>query len=155
MDRLDYRILSILQKDGQIPMNRLSEKVGLSLSACHRRVKMLESNGTILNYAAIVDRKAVGLEMQVFIEVKLSSHYNRDQEPFEEKIRAMPDVLECHRISGEFDYLMRVAASNPSDYEDFYRNRLSEIPSVAQVKTLLSLSTLKEFKGYNLEAMME
>ena len=154
MDRLDYRILSTLQEDGQIPMVRLSEKVGLSLSACHRRVKIMEANGTILNYAAIVDRKTVGLEMQVFIEVKLASHYNRDQEPFEEKIKAMPDVLECHRISGEFDYLMRVAASNPSDYEDFYRNRLSEIPGVAQVKTLLSLSTLKEFKGYNLEPMV-
>ena len=151
MDRLDYRILSTLQEDGQISMVRLSDKVGLSLSACHRRVKILEANGTILNYSAIVDRKSVGLEMQVFIEVKLSSHYNRDQEPFEEKIKAMPDVLECHRISGEFDYLMRVAASNPSDYEDFYRNRLSEIPSVAQIKTLLSLSTLKEFRGYNLE----
>ena len=93
--------------------------------------------------------------MQVFIEVKLSSHYKQDQQPFEEKIKAMPDVLECHRISGEFDYLMRVAASNPSDYEDFYRNRLSEIPSVARVKTLLSLSTLKEFKGYNLDPMIE
>ncbi len=155
MDRLDYRILSALQEDGQISMMRLSEKVGLSLSACHRRVKIMEANGTILNYSAIVDRKSVGLEMQVFIEVKLSSHYNRDQEPFEEKIKAMPDVLECHRISGEYDYLMRVAASNPSDYEDFYRNRLSEIPSVAQVKTLLSLSTLKEFRGYNLESLSE
>lgn len=155
MDRLDYRILSILQIDGQIPMNRLSEKVGLSLSACHRRVKILEANGTISNYAAILDRKAVGLEMQVFIEVKLTSHYNRDQTPFEDKIKAMPDVLECHRISGEFDYLMRVAASTPADYEDFYRNRLSEIPAVAQVKTLLSLSTLKEFRGYNLDPMME
>ncbi len=153
MDRLDYRILSILQKDGQISMNRLSERVGLSLSACHRRVKLLETSGTIMNYSAIVDRQAIGLELQVFIEVKLSSHQKRDQNPFEEKIKAMPDVLECHRISGEFDYLMRVAASNPSEYEDFYRNRLSEIPSVAQIKTLLSLSTLKEFRGYNLEAI--
>ena len=155
MDRLDYRILSILQKDGQISMNRLSEKVGLSLSACHRRVKMMESSGAILNYAAVIDRKSVGLELQVFIEVKLTSHYKQDQMAFEEKIKAMPDVLECHLISGEFDYLIRVAVRNPSDYEDFYRNRLSQIPSVAQVKTLLSLSTLKEFKGYNLEAALE
>jgi DNA-binding Lrp family transcriptional regulator len=153
MDALDLRILSILQNNGQISMARLSEQVGLSLSACHRRVKILETNGTISNYATCLDRKAIGLEMQVFIEVKLSSHYKQDQVAFEATILAMPDVLECHLISGEFDYLMRVAVSNPSDYEDFYRNRLSQIPSVAQVKTLLSLSTLKEFQGYNLEQL--
>ncbi len=155
MDRLDYRILSILQKDGQIPMNRLSEQVGLSLSACHRRVKLMEASGAIANYAAVIDRRSVGLELQVFIEVKLTSHYKEDQTAFEDKIKAMPDVLECHLISGEFDYLMRVAVRSPSDYEDFYRNRLSQIPSVAQVKTLLSLSALKEFRGYNLEALIE
>ena len=134
-------------------MAGLSDKVGLSLSACHRRVKLLEADGTISNYSAVLDRKAIGLELQVFIEVKLTSHYKRDQSAFEEKILQMPDVLECHLISGEFDYLIRVAVSNPAAYEDFYRNRLSEIPSVAQVKTLLSLSTLKEFRGYNLDSL--
>ena len=135
-------------------MARLSEKVGLSLSACHRRVKLLEAGGTIANYSAVLDRKAIGLELQVFIEVKLTSHYKRDQQAFEEKILQMPDVLECHLISGEFDYLIRVAVASAGAYEDFYRNRLSEIPSVAQVKTLLSLSTLKEFRGYNLENLI-
>lgn len=151
MDYLDTRILSILQKDGQISMARLSEDVGLSLSACHRRVKNLESEGIISHYAARVNRRAIGLDLQIFIEVKLTSHYKKDQAAFEEKILAMPDVLECHLISGEFDYLIRVAVTGPSDYEDFYRNRLSEIPAIAQVKTLLSLSTLKEFQGFNLE----
>ena len=131
-------------------MSRLSDAVGLSLSACHRRVKILEADGIISHYAARINRRAIGLELQVFIEVKLTSHYKQDQSAFEEKILAMPDVLECHLISGEFDYLMRVAVSSPTDYEDFYRNRLSEIPAVSQVKTLLSLSTLKEFQGYNL-----
>lgn len=151
MDYLDSQILSILQKDGHISMARLSEAVGLSLSACHRRVKILESEGVISHYAARVNRRAIGLDLQIFIEVKLTSHYKEDQSAFEEKILAMPDVLECHLISGEFDYLIRVAVSGPSDYEDFYRNRLSEIPAIAQVKTLLSLSTLKEFQGFNLE----
>lgn len=155
MDRLDYRILSTLQKDGQISMVRLSEKVGLSLSACHRRVKMMEASGTISNYAAVVDRKSIGLELQVFIEIKLTSHYREAQNAFEDKIQAMPDVLECHMVSGEFDYLIRVAVSNPQEYEDFYRNRLSQVPSIAQVKTLLSLSTLKEFKGYNLDVFLD
>ncbi|SLN19773.1 Leucine-responsive regulatory protein [Roseovarius litorisediminis] len=151
MDRLDRRILSLLQKDGQISMARLSESVGLSLSACHRRVKILESDGMISNYAARLDRRAIGLEIQVFIEIKLASQRKPDIEAFEEAIKAMDDILECHLISGEFDYLIRVAARSTADYEQLYRNRLSQIPSVTQMKTLLSLSTVKDFLGYNLE----
>ncbi len=151
MNGIDIKILSILQQNGQLSMARLSEQVGLSLSACHRRVKLLEANGIISNYTARLDRKAIGLELQVFIEIKLGSHSKDDNAAFESAILAMPDVLECHLISGDFDYLMRVAVSGPSDYEDFYRNRLSQIPAVAQIKTLMSVSTLKEFQGYNLK----
>lgn len=151
MDRLDTKILSVLQKDGQISMARLSEHVGLSLSACHRRVKLLESSGRIANYAARLSRKAVGLEIQIFIEVKLTSQRKEHITAFEDAIRHMPEVLECHMISGEFDYLIRLAARNTEAYEKLYRDRLSEIPSVTQMKTLLSLSTVKEFQGYHLE----
>lgn len=150
MDRLDTRILSILQKDGQISMARLSEKVGMSLSACHRRVKLLESEGKISHYAARLNRKLVGLEIQVFIEAKLTSQRRIDINAFEKAIRDMPEVLECHLISGEFDYLIRVAARNTEDYEMLYRERLTSIPSVAQMKTLLCLSTVKEFRGFHL-----
>ncbi len=150
MDRLDTRILSILQKDGQISMARLSEQVGLSLSACHRRVKMLETDGKISHYEARLNRKLVGLEIQVFIEAKLVSQRREDIEAFEGSIHEMPEVLECHLISGEFDYLIRVAARNTEDYETLYRERLTLIPSVAQMKTLLCLSTVKEFRGFHL-----
>lgn len=150
MDRLDTRILSILQRDGQISMARLSEQVGLSLSACHRRVKMLETDGKISHYAARLNRKLVGLEIQVFIEAKLVSQRREDIEAFEAAIKEMPEVLECHLISGEFDYLIRVAARNTEDYEKLYRDRLTLIPSVAQMKTLLCLSTVKEFRGFHL-----
>ncbi len=151
MDHLDVKILSVLQKDGQISMARLSEQVGLSLSACHRRVKLLEGSGKIANYTARLSRKAVGLEIQIFIEVKLASQRKEHITAFEKAIRHMPEVLECHMISGEFDYLIRLAARNTEAYEKLYRDRLSEIPSVTQMKTLLSLSTVKEFQGYHLE----
>ena len=150
MDKLDHRILSILQKDGQISMSSLSEQVGLSLSACHRRVKLLEANGIITGYTARLSRKALGFEVQVFMEVKLVSQRREDTAAFEEAISAMPEILECHMISGEFDYLVRVAARSPTDYERLYRERLSSIPSVSQMKTLLSLSTIKEFRGFHL-----
>ncbi|KPP85070.1 MAG: transcriptional regulator, AsnC family [Rhodobacteraceae bacterium HLUCCA08] len=131
-------------------MARLSEQIGLSLSACHRRVKLLEADGKISHYAARLNRKAVGLEIQVFIEAKLLSQRSPDIDAFEKAITEMPEVLECHLISGEFDYLLRVAARNTEDYERLYRDRLTQIPSVAQMKTLLCLSTVKEFRGFHL-----
>lgn len=150
VDGYDTKILSILQKDGQASMSRLSEQVGLSLSACHRRVKMMEADGRISHYAARLNRKQVGLEIQVFIEAKLTSQRKENIEAFEKAIHEMPEVLECYLISGEFDYLIRVAAKNTDDYEGLYRNRLTLIPSVAQMKTLLCLSTVKEFRGFHL-----
>lgn len=132
-------------------MAELSERIQLSLSACHRRVKILEANGVISHYAAQLNRRALGLEVQVFIEVKLTSQRKEEFNAFEEAISAMPEVLESHLITGEFDYLMRVAVRNTTEYEKLLRNKLSEIPSVMQMRTLLSLSTVKEFAGYHLE----
>ncbi|WP_413718035.1 Lrp/AsnC family transcriptional regulator [Silicimonas sp. MF1-12-2] len=151
MDNVDRKILSVLQTDGAISMARLSEVVGLSVSACHRRVKILETDGVIQNYAARLNRKALGLELQVFIEVKLVSERRDDMEAFEAAIREMPEVLECHLISGEFAYLLRVAARNTEHYEKLYRERLSQIPSISQMKTLLTLGTVKEFRGFHVD----
>lgn len=148
IDAVDRKILSALQERGQISMSALSDTVGLSLSACHRRVKILEAQGVIRGYAAQLARRKLGLELEVFIEVKLGSQRRDEVEAFETAIAAMPEVLECHMISGEFDYLMRVAASNPADYEQLYRNRLSMIPAVLHMKTMLSLSSVKPFQGY-------
>lgn len=152
MDSLDLKILDALQNDSRISMAKLSEQVGLSLSACHRRVKILEANGIISGYTVRLDRNALNLEIQVFIEVKLTSQRKDDINAFERAINLMPEVLECHLISGEFDYLIRLITKNTAAYEDLYRNRLSQIPSVSQMKTLLSLSTVKDFKGLHLEA---
>ncbi len=151
MDMIDCKILSQLQRNGQISMARLADQVGLSLSACHRRVKLLEGNGKIAGYAAQLNRRKIGLEFQAFNEIKLISAQKKDIAAFEQAIALMPEVLECHMISGDFDYLVRVAARDTQAYETLYRDRLTQIPSVSQVKTLLSLSTVKEFQGFHLD----
>ena len=132
-------------------MASLSDRIGLSLSACHRRVKILEADGVIEGYSARIDRSALGLEMQVFMEVKLTSLRIEDTRAFEDAIRRMPEILECHKISGEFDYLLRVAVRSTADYDRLQSERLSMIPSLSQMKTLLSLTAVKEFRGYHLE----
>ena len=131
-------------------MAALSERIGLSLSACHRRVKILEADGVIEGYSARIDRRALGLEMQVFMEVKLTSLRIDDTRAFENAIRRMPEILECHKISGEFDYLLRVAVASTADYDRLQSERLSMIPSLSQMKTLLSLTAVKEFRGYDI-----
>ncbi len=151
MDVIDTKILQSLQGEGQMSMSRLSEHVGLSLSACHRRVKLLEASGKIAGYAARLDRMKIGLELQIFIEIKIVSTRQEDIEAFESAIADMPEILECHLISGEFDYLVRVASRDTKAYEHLYRNRLSRIPSVSEMKTLLTVSTVKEFSGFHLE----
>ncbi|QMU59089.1 MAG: winged helix-turn-helix transcriptional regulator [Boseongicola sp.] len=151
MDDINRKILTTLQSNGNISMLQLSDLVGLSLSACHRRVKILESSGKISGYSARLDRLEIGLELQIFVEVKTVSARREDTGAFEDAIAEMPEILECHLISGDFDYLIRVATRDAKDYEKLYRNRLSMIPSVSEMKTLMTVSTIKEFTGYYLD----
>jgi len=149
MDDFDLKILAHLQADGAMSMAKLSEEIGLSLSACHRRVKLLEAAGVIDGYAARLDRRSLGLRFQAFVEIKLVSQRPDDIEAFEKAVRRTPEILECHLISGDFDYLVRVATSDTEAYEALYRRVLSQLPSASQVKTMLSLGSVKEFTGYH------
>ena len=150
MDRLNTKILAELQKDSSASIGVLAERVGLSLSACHRRIKILEADGIIEGYSARLNRRRVGLELLLFIEVKLRSQENECLNDFEQAVTRMPEILECHMISGDFSYLLRVAAENTGSYERLYRQRLSTLPHVAEIRTLMSLSTVKSFSGFHL-----
>ncbi len=109
---------------------------------------MLEASGVIAGYMARLDRTKLGLEMQAFVEVKLASQSRAAFDAFEAAVRALDAVIECHLISGEFDVLLRIAVSGPAAYEDVFRNQLSELPGIAQTRTLLSMSTIKPFRGF-------
>ncbi len=150
MDRLNKKILAELQKDSGASIAVLADRVGLSLSACHRRIKILEADGVIEGYSARLNRRRVGLELLLFIEVKLRSQESESLNAFEKAVVAMPEILECHMISGDFSYLLRVAARNTGAYEQLYRERLSALPNVAEIRTLMSLSTVKPFSGFHL-----
>ena len=150
MDRLNTKILAELQRDSSASIGVLAERVGLSLSACHRRIKILEADGIIEGYSARLNRRRVGLELLLFIEVKLRSQESECLTAFEQAVKRMPEILECHMISGDFSYLLRVAAQNTGSYERLYRERLSTLPHVAEIRTLMSLSTVKPFSGFHL-----
>jgi Lrp/AsnC family leucine-responsive transcriptional regulator len=117
LDAIDRKILSLLQSDGRMTMQELSDRVGLSVSPCHRRVKLLEERGVITRYIATVDQKAVGLHVSVFISIKLARQKEEDLDRFARAISKWDEVLECYLMTGNRDYLLRVVAADLSSYE--------------------------------------
>ena len=148
LDKTDKIILRELQKNAQRPVADLAAKAGLSPSSCHRRVKLLEEAGVITGYAANLDRAALGLTNEFFVEVSLSAQTEEAFEKFEKAVQREPEILECHLMSGQFDYLLRVVAVDASDYERIHRARISRLPGVQRIQSALALRTIKGWAGY-------
>ena len=147
-DKQDKIILAELQRNAQAPIVELAAKAGLSASSCHRRVKLLEAAGVITSYSANLDRAALGLTNEFFVEVSLSAQTEEAFEKFEKAVQRVPEILECHLMSGQFDYLLRVAATDASDYERIHRSRISRLPGVQRIQSALALRTIKGWAGY-------
>lgn len=139
MDKTDYRILHYLQNNARITNTELADAVGLSPSPCLRRVKALETKRVIKRYAGLVDAKAVGLPISVFVSVSLQSQQRRGLEAFESSIRACKEVMECYLMTGSADYLLRVVAPDLDSYERFLAEKLTRIEGVANIQSSFAL----------------
>jgi DNA-binding Lrp family transcriptional regulator len=148
LDKTDKIILTELQRSAQRPIAELAEKAGLSPSSCHRRVKLLEEAGVIQGYTANLDRATLGLANEFFVEVSLSAQTEEAFEKFEKAVQRVPEILECHLMSGQFDYLLRVVAADATDYERIHRSRISRLPGVQRIQSSLALRTVKGWAGY-------
>lgn len=142
LDRIDHAILETLQKDGRISNNDLSERVGLSPSACLRRVKALESSGVIDHYVAMVHQSAAQLPDNVFVQITVEKQTKEKLAEFERKVKECPQIMECYLMSGDADYLLRVIVSDASDYERLHMDVLTDLPGVSQIKSNFSLRTV-------------
>lgn len=149
-DKIDKKLLSMLQQDSRQPLNLLAEKAGLSTSACHRRIKLLEEAGAIVGYGAALDRHILGYPMEFFVEVSLTRLSEGELEEFEKAVDAIPEILQCHLMSGQSDYMLRIAARSTLHYEEIHRQRLSRLPNVARIQSSLALRTVKAWTGYPL-----
>lgn len=147
MDDADARILRALQKDCSRSVAEVAEDVGLSQSACHRRIKALEEAGIIAGYTARLSGPALGLTLNVFVEISLTSQSEESLEAFEAAVRRAEDVLECHLTTGEADYILRIAARDMADYDRIHRRCLSRLPGVSSMKTIFSLRAIKPWRG--------
>lgn len=148
MDSIDARLLNILQESGRATAAELAEEVNLSVSAVHRRIKILEDSGKIERYAAILNPKALGYTHDFFVEIALQSQSEETLEAFEEAVRNSSDITECHLLTGAFDYLLRIATKGPEDYERVHRHALSALPGVMRMQSSLVLRTVRRWEGY-------
>ena len=144
LDRIHDRILHELTIDGRISNAELAERVGLSPSACLRRVQELERSEVIKGYRAILDRAALGMGFTAFIAVGLSDHTKASQKAFEKSIVTSPEVSECHNITGAFEYLLRVEATDLSAYKTFHTEVLGTLPQVNSITTYVVMESVKD-----------
>jgi len=151
LDELDTAILRTLQADGRLTNVELARTVNLSPPATHARLRRLEREGYIRQYTAVVDREKAGYDLLCFIHVSLQMHQLEQVEGFRHWTRQMPEVLECHHITGEYDYLLKVVLLNRKDLERFVVDKLTPIPGVARIHTSLVLVEVKATMALPLE----
>lgn len=143
LDRIDRKILALLQQDGRMPNNDLAERVGLSPSPCLRRVKVLEEAGVITRHVALVDPAAVDLPVNVFVSVSLERQVEERIDVFEAAVMALPEVMECYLMTGDADYLLRVVVPDLASYERFLKEHLTRISGVANIRSSFALKQVR------------
>jgi Lrp/AsnC family leucine-responsive transcriptional regulator len=142
-DEFDRRILQILQDDGRLTNAELAGRVGLSATPCLRRVKALEECGVIAAYRAELDRSLVGLGLTVMVGVKVDGHRDQNATTIQEAFLAMQEVVSCHLISGEADFLLEVVVTDLQAYEHFLLGRLLKLPMVKDIRSNFVIRTVK------------
>jgi DNA-binding Lrp family transcriptional regulator len=148
LDAMDLAILKLLQQNSRITIKEISEQVHLSTTPVHERIRRMEQNGVIKQYITILNAAKVGKGLMVICYVSLRQHSKNAGDKFIKSILAMNEVLECLTISGEFDFMLKVVASNMDDYYDFHVNKLSQVENVGNVQSVFVMGVIKQ--TYNL-----
>ena len=143
LDATDRRILRELQQDGALRNDILAERIALSAAPTLRRVRALESAGVISRYAALLDPERIGLGVRVKVDVRLASQTRDEIDAFSRSISAMPEVVECMILFGEWDYQMTVVARDVEDYQRFVFDKLSKLPGIATYRSTLIMRVVK------------
>lgn len=144
LDAIDDRILRALERDGRLSNLALAEKVGLSPSACLRRVQALERRGVITGYRAVIDQAKRGVGFTAYVAVALNTHTKASQEAFERAVARAPQVRECHNVTGAVEYLLRVEVADLAAYKHWHTDVLGTLPGVAAITTYVVMGSPKD-----------
>ncbi|HEV2558899.1 MAG TPA: Lrp/AsnC family transcriptional regulator [Microvirga sp.] len=143
LDAIDLRILKALQDDARLTNSDLADRVGLSASPCLRRVRRLEKEGFIRTYRAVLDREAIGLGLTVFVDIKVEKHNRETAQALQEALRALPEVVSCHMVSGAADFVAEIVVANLKAYERLLTEKLLTLPMIADIRSNFALSRVK------------
>lgn len=144
LDKLDYKILNILQDDNTIAIKDLAERIGLSFTPTYERVKSLKNNGIIKKYVAIVDREKVGYELVAYCNVTIKNKSVEILRDFEEKLNKCPEIVEVVSVSGVYDYMIKIVTKNIKEYNDFIEKTFTNYPHIGDYHSSIVLCTVKE-----------
>ena len=144
LDRFDVQILRSLSGDGRMSLQDLSERIGLSTTPTARRVRRLEKAGIITGYAALIDETALGFDVSVFVSVQLERQVDDALATFEAAVREFPEVVDCWLMTGDRDYLLRIATTGLKEFEEFLVGRLTRVPGVASIQSSIPLRRVKQ-----------
>lgn len=143
LDSTDRKILNLLQTEPGINATAIGEKIGLSQSACWRRMQRMREEGVINDQPVMLDREKVGLTTMVFAHVKLTSHGRSNLSAFADAVREYPEVMDCYIVLGNVDFLLRIVAADIKAYEQFFFEKLSQLPGIQEVTSSIVLSDIK------------
>jgi DNA-binding Lrp family transcriptional regulator len=151
LDSIDRRLLAELQAEGRVTNVDLARRVGLTAPPCLRRVRALEEAGVIRGYHADPDASSLGFTITVFAMVSLKSQAEEDLRAFENHIKGLPEVRECHMLNGEIDFILKIVSKDLQSFQEFLTSKLTPAPNVASVKTSLTIRTAKSEPGVPLD----
>jgi Lrp/AsnC family leucine-responsive transcriptional regulator len=151
LDRIDLKILALLQSEGRLSMTELAERVGLSVTPCTERVRRLEREQYILGYAARLNPAKLGQSLLVYVELKLSAKSGAIFDQFRREVGKLPNVLECHLVSGDFDYLLKARIPEVSDYRRLLGDRLLALPGAVESRSYIVMEEIKETLSLDLD----
>ncbi|MEB4927406.1 Lrp/AsnC family transcriptional regulator [Pseudomonas aeruginosa] len=143
LDIYDQRILALLQEESSLSTAEIAERIGLSQSPCWRRIQRLKEEGVIRKQVTLLDRKKIGLNTQVFAQIKLNTHGRKNLTDFAEAMHQFPEVLECHVLMGAVDFMLRIVTRDIESYERFFFEKLSAVPGIQEVNSIVALSEIK------------
>ncbi len=155
LDKIDTKILSLLQENSNRTTKSIANELGMTTTPIFERIKKLEKEGYIKKYVAVLNHKKIGLKQTVFIGITLQGHTRSYLEKFVKQINNFPEVIECHRVSGNFDYLLKLVVEDIEAYETFIISKLTLLPYLGNVQSLITLSTGKETNEIDLSGIIE
>jgi Lrp/AsnC family transcriptional regulator len=154
LNSTDIEILKMLQRDASVSTSAIAERLNLSQSPCWRRINRIEQAGLIRKRVALLDRRALGMEVVVFATVSLTANGRQNLDAFEREIIQFPEVTECYTMAGIWDYMLKVVARDIAHYEDFVRNTLTTNPSIRELHSHMAVTEIKNSTELPLETQL-